>query len=177
MDISQATINQFPSNLGCACFHYASPIHGIQNAKMQKSFFVTSSLLYSIEYWNDDVTKNFVLHISILNTMYLWSMMKNIHIPNLVEICSWGPMIWLHECISSPIEISVNWPGSQLLWTRPIYTDFNGANYVFKWPHEQISPIFGCGCFSLCFTDIWYSKCWNAIKKFFVTSSLWYSIL
>ena len=32
------------------------------------------------------------------------------------------------EYLISPIEISVNWPGSEQLWTRPIYTDFNGAN-------------------------------------------------
>ena len=29
--------------------HHAPPIHGIQNAEMQKKFFVSSSLLYSID--------------------------------------------------------------------------------------------------------------------------------
>ena len=35
----------------------------------------------------------------------------------------------------SPTEISVNWSGSKQLWTRPIYTDFNGANLVFMRPY------------------------------------------
>ena len=39
-----------------------------------------------------------------------------------------GPEIWPHEYLISPNEISVNWSGSKQLWTRPIYTDFNGAN-------------------------------------------------
>ena len=30
-------------------FHHARRIYGIQNAEMQKKFFVTSSLLYSID--------------------------------------------------------------------------------------------------------------------------------
>ena len=28
--------DRFPPNLGCGCFHHAPPIHGIQNAEMQK---------------------------------------------------------------------------------------------------------------------------------------------
>ena len=32
--------------------------------------------------------------------------------PHLVGIGSWEPEIWLHEYLISPIEISVNWPGS-----------------------------------------------------------------
>ena len=79
--------------------------------------------------------KKLFLHFSVLDTMYGWSMMKNIHSPNLVGIGSWGPEIWPHEYLICPIEISVNWPGSKHLWTRPIYTDFNGANYVFMWPY------------------------------------------
>ena len=55
------------------------------------------------------------LHFSVLDTMYRWSMMKNIHSPNLVGIASWGPKIWLHEYLISPIEISVNWPGSKVI--------------------------------------------------------------
>ena len=43
------------------------------------------------EYRSDDITKNFSLHFSVLDTMYRWSMMKNIHSPNLVGIGSWGP--------------------------------------------------------------------------------------
>ena len=42
-----------------------------------------------------------------------------------------------HEYLISPIEISVKWPGSKQLWTRPIYTDFNGANYVFMRPYLE----------------------------------------
>ena len=46
-------------------------------------------------------------------------MMKNIHSPpppkkkKLVGIGSWESEIWPHEYPSSPIEISVNWPGSK----------------------------------------------------------------
>ena len=76
-----------------------------------------------------------LLDFSVLDTMYRWSMIKNIHSPNWVGIGSWGPKIWLHEYLISPIEISVNWSGSKQLWTRPIYTDFNGANYVFMRPY------------------------------------------
>ena len=46
--------------------------------------------------------------------------MKNIHSPNLVGIGSWGPEIWPHEYLISPIEISVNWPGSKQLGTTLI---------------------------------------------------------
>ena len=61
--------------------------------------------------------------------------MKNLHSPNLVGIGSRGPEIWPHECLISPIEICVNWPGSKQLWTRPFYTAFNLANYVIKWSY------------------------------------------
>ena len=37
-------------------------------------------------------------------------------------------MAALHEYLISPIEINANWSGSELFGTRPIYTDFNGAN-------------------------------------------------
>ena len=90
-----------------------------------------SDLAYNtpvIEYRSDDVTKNFFLHFSVLDTMSRWSMMKNIHSPNLVGIGSWGPEIWPHEYLLSPIEISVNWPGSNSYEPGQIYTDFNGAN-------------------------------------------------
>ena len=52
---------------------------------------------------------------------------ENIHSPNLVRIGSWWPEIWPHNYLISPTEISVKWPGSKQLWTRPIYTDLNGA--------------------------------------------------
>ena len=35
--------------------------------------------------------------------------------PKLGGIGSWGPETWLHEYLISPIEISVNWPGSKQL--------------------------------------------------------------
>ena len=73
------------------------------------------------------IVESIDLHFSVLDTMSRWSMIKNIHSPNLVGIGSWGPEIWRHEYLLSPIEISVNWPVSKQLWTRPIYTDFNGA--------------------------------------------------
>ena len=72
--------------------------------------------------------KKLFLDFSVLDTMYRWSMMKNIHSPNWVGIGSWVPETWPHEYLISPIEISVNWPGSKQLWNRPIYTDFKGAN-------------------------------------------------
>ena len=51
----------------------------------------------SIEYWSDDVTKNFFCISAFWDTMSRWSMMKNNHSPNLVGIGSWGPEIWPHE--------------------------------------------------------------------------------
>ena len=37
---------------------------------------------------------------------------ENPHTQNFTGIGSLGPKIWLHEYLISPIEISVNWPGS-----------------------------------------------------------------
>ena len=54
-------------------------------------------------------------HFRVLDTMYQYSMMKNIHSPNLLRIGSWGSEIWPREYLTSPIEISVNWPGSKQL--------------------------------------------------------------
>ena len=76
---------------------------------------VPSQDLSAIEYRNDDITKKLFLYFSVLDTMYQWSMMKNIHSPNFVGIGSWGPKIWPHEYLISPIEISVNWLGSKRL--------------------------------------------------------------
>ena len=62
-----------------------------------------------IEYRSDDVTKNvFCISAFWMDTMYRWSMMKNIHSPNLVGISSCRPEIWPHEYLISPIKISVN---------------------------------------------------------------------
>ena len=57
--------------------------------------------------------QHFGYHVSVEHA-------KSIHSPNLVGIGSWGPEIWPHKYLISPIEISVNWPGSRQLWTRPI---------------------------------------------------------
>ena len=51
-----------------------------------------------------------------------------------------------HEYLISPIEISVSWPGSKQLWTRPIDTDFNGANYVFMWPYMYLGAPWTSSC-------------------------------
>ena len=72
------------------------------------------------------------LHFSNLDTMYLWSMMKNIHSPNLVRIGSWGPEIWPREYLISPNEISVNWP----TWFQMV---MNQANlHWFQWGYLGI---------------------------------------
>ena len=114
--------------------------------------------------------KKLFLDFSVLDTMYRWSMMKNIHSPNWVGIGSWGPELWPHEYLISPTEISVNWSGSKQLWTRPIYTDFNGANWVFMRPY--LRPPWTNSCqfwcvrvFSSCSTEILSWKYWNAKKK------------
>ena len=102
--------------------------------------------------------------------MYRWSMMKNIHSPNWVRIGSWGPEIWPLEYISSPTEISANWSGSKQLWTRPIFTGFNGlirysCSHI-SGHHEPIHVKFGVWEFFLsCSTEILSWKCWNAKKK------------
>ena len=100
------------------------------------------------------------LHFNILDTTYRCSMMKNIHSPNLFM----GPDIWPHEYLISPIEISVNWPGSKQLWTRPIYTNFNGAMRSYLEPPWTMSNLV-CEGFSSCSTEIWLWKCWVKCKK------------
>ena len=65
--------------------------------------------------------KKLFLHFSVLDTMYRWSMMKNIHSPNLVGIGSWWSEIWLHEYLISPIEISVNLPA----WFQTVMNQAN----------------------------------------------------
>ena len=155
-------------------------------------FYVNNYRLFTklykvwIEYRSDDVTKNFFcINFSVLDTMSRWSMMKNIHSPNLVGIGSWGPKIWPHEYLLSPIEISVNWPGSNSYWTRPIiYTDFNGVNLgihvAISWATmNRFMSNLVCGGFSSCSTEIWSWKCWNANKNFWWrhTSVLYYSAL
>ena len=115
-------------------------------------------------------SQKFFGDFSVLDTMYQWSMIKNIHSPDWVGIGSWGPEIRPHEYLISPTEISVNWPGSKKLWTRPIYTDFNGANEVFMRPY--LGPPWTNSCqiwcervFSSCSTEILSWKRWNAKNK------------
>ena len=123
----------------------------------------TAGSMVMREYRSDDITIFFFLHFSVLDTMYQWSMMKNIHSPNLVGIGSWGPEIWLHEYLISPTKISVNWPGFKHLWTRPVYTNFNVANWVLSnidisGHHEPIHVKFGVWGFFHMFY-------WNMVMK------------
>ena len=55
-----------------------------------------------------DVIKFSFLHFSIFVIIFQQNMMKNPHTPNLTWIGSWGPEIWPHEYLISPIENSVN---------------------------------------------------------------------
>ena len=93
--------------------------------------------------------------------------MKNLHTPNFTWIGSWEPEICPHEYLISPIEINVNWPGSQQLWTSPIYTDFSGANSCshILGPINQFLPNLGFGSLFIMLYGIlrcsWYSKRWN----------------
>ena len=82
-----------------------------------------------IEYRSDDITKNFFFLISVFWIPCIggaWWKTSTAQIG--WESVHGGPEIWPHGYLISPIEISVNWPGSKQLWTRPIYIDFNGAN-------------------------------------------------
>ena len=74
--------------------------------------------------------RHIFLHFSVLNTMYPLSMIENIHSQNLVGNGSWGLGV---------SKISVNWPVSKQLWTRPIYTSFNGLIKVFMRPYLKPS--------------------------------------
>ena len=88
----------------CSCANHQSTF---QNVSVN---FSTESLNANHRVQKRWRHKNFFLDFSVLDTIYGWSMMKNIHNPNWVGIGSWGPEIWLHEYLSSHIEISVNWP-------------------------------------------------------------------
>ena len=112
--------------------------------------------LFEIEYRSDDVTfQRFGYHVSVEHDK------KNFHSPNLVGIASWGPEIWPHENLISPTEISVNWSGSKQLWTRLIYTDFNGANEVFMRPY--FGPPWTNSCQIWCVKVIMFY--WNMVLK------------
>ena len=92
--------------------------------------------------------KKLFLHFNVLDTMYRWSMMKNIHSPNLVGIGSWEPEIWPHEYLISPTEISLDWPGSSVGLIRYSCGHISGH-------HEPIHVKFGVWWFSSCSTEIW----------------------
>ena len=77
--------------------------------------------------------------------------MQNLHAPNVVGIGSWGAEIWPHKYLISPIEISVNWHGSYLFGTRPIYTE----------TLKKIMKMLKC----------------KKRKNMLMTSSVWYSML
>ena len=53
-------------------FHHAPPIYGIQNAVMQKKFFMTSSLLYSITLTASYLHLGWVKQLDIKNSQH-WS--------------------------------------------------------------------------------------------------------
>ena len=89
-----------------------------------------SKISFQIEY-RSVTSSNFLFCISAFSWPYFSKTWWKTLTPNLTWIDSWWPEIWPHEYLISPTEISVNWPGSKQLWTRPIYTDFNGANLVF----------------------------------------------
>ena len=84
----------------------------------------------SIEYRSDDVTKNFFCISAFWIPCLGGAWWKTSTAQIWWESVHGGPR---YGCMNtyivlSPIEISVNWPGSKQLWTRPIYTDFNVAN-------------------------------------------------
>ena len=94
---------------------------GENDPSTYKNCYAPQNLIHFLKRWRHKKTFFFFFHFSVLDTcMYRWSMMKNIHSQNLVGIVSWGPKIWPHEYLISPIEISVNWPGFKQLWTRSI---------------------------------------------------------
>ena len=112
--------------------------------------------------------KNF-LHFGALDTMYRWSMMKNIHSQNLVGIGSWGPEIWPHECLISPIKISVNWRGSKHYEAGQFTLISMGLiRYLcghISSHHKPIHVKVGVWRFLVMFYWICSWKCWNAKKK------------
>ena len=110
----------------------------------------------STEYRSDDITTNF-LYFSILDIMYRWSMMKNIHSPNVVGIGAWGPEIWPHEYLISPIEISANWPGSKQFKLISMGLIRYSWGHILG-HHDPIHVKFGvCGVFIMFF--------WNMVMK------------
>ena len=116
-----------------------------------------------IEYRSDDATKNFFCISAFwipciggergkTTTAQIW--WESVH--------GAKEKIWPHEYLISHTEISINWPGSKQLWTRPIYTDFNGL-IRYSWGHisghhEPIHVKFGVWRFFIMFY-------WNTVMK------------
>ena len=110
--------------------------------------------------------------------------MKNLHTPNLTWIGSWWPKIWPHEYLISPIEISVNWPGSYNCLEPGQFTLISmglirySCGHIFG-HHEPIPTKFGVWrFFIMLYRNMKKEKNHeNAVKKIILmTSSLWYSI-
>ena len=122
-----------------------------QNSQILILRYSQTKNLFPIEYRSVTSSNFLFLHFIIFMTIFQQNMMKNPHKPNLTWIGSWWPEIWPHEYLISPIEISVNWPGSKQLWTRPIFTDFNGlirysCSHI-SGSHEPIPTKFGLWMF------------------------------
>ena len=107
--------------------------------------------------------------------MSRWSMMKNIHSPNLVGIGSWGPEIWPHEYLLSPIEISVNWPGSNSYEPGQLFTLISMGLIRYSCghisgPHEPIRVKFGVWRFFIILYRNMVMKMLKCKQKILMTS-------
>ena len=97
--------------------------------------------------------------------------MKNPHTPNLTWIGSWWPEIWPHEYLISPTEISVNWPGSWLVWNRANLHWFQWGRIRYSCghisgPHEPIPTKFGLWMFFIMLHRYMVSKTLKCNKSF-----------
>ena len=101
--------------------------------------------------------------------------MKNIHSPNLVGIGSWGPEIWPHEYLLSPIEISVNWPGSNSYEPGQLFTLISMGLIRYSCGHilghhEPIHVKFGVWRFFIMLYRYMVMKMLKCKQKFLMTS-------
>ena len=97
-------------------------------------------------------------------------MIKTLHTPNLTWIGSWWPKIWPHEYLISPIEISVNWPGSNCLEPGQLTLISMGlirysCGHILG-HHEPIPTKFGVWRFFIMLYEIW-AKIMKMLKKYF----------
>ena len=74
--------------------------------------FASQSTQYRVR--KCDVTI-FFLYFGILNTIFWWSIIKNIHSQKFGGNQFMGSEIWPHEYLISLTKVSVNWPGSKQL--------------------------------------------------------------